>query len=164
MDNKKNVSKYVAQPDVLARRSGIIIALAIIAIIADIGITITIAFIDNMWIFAILIFAFMTASIVAIFIFHARTPKIIAEIDGDELIFYRYKQSPLRVKAKDIIRATSYGKLSVFFGSVVVELENSEENLYYHTVQCAFEVAKEIEEWKHKQLSKQLAEAEKSST
>lgn len=164
MDKKKDVSKNVAQPEALARRSGIIIAVAIFFIIADIGLTITFALIDNMWIFAILIFAFMTASIVAIFIFHSRTPKIIAETDGDELVFYRYKQSPLRVKAQDIIRATSHGRLSVFFGSVIVELENSEENLYYHTVQCAFEVAKEIEEWKHKQISKQLAEAEIYST
>lgn len=164
MDKKQNVSDKVNQPEVLARRSGIIIAVAIFFIIADIGLTITFALIDNMWIYAILIFAFMTASIVAIFMFHSKTPKIVAEIDGDELVFYRYKQSHLRVKAQDIIRATSCGRLSVFFGSVVVELENSEENLYYHTVQCAFEVAKEIEEWRHKQLSKQIAETDMSST
>lgn len=67
-------------------------------------------------------------------IFYKKTPKIIAKAEGEELIFYRYKEEPLRVKAQDIVAATSIvDRRNLFYGSVAVELANGEK-LYYHSI------------------------------
>lgn len=96
-------------------------------------------------------------------IFYKKTPKITAKVEGEELIFYRYKEEPLRVKAQDIVAATSIvDRRNLFYGSVAVELANGEK-LYYHSILNADGLAVNIERWKHQQLVKQLNKAQKSS-
>lgn len=145
---------------ILAKRSNLGLIGLILAPLAGIALLITFCFTD-LWQFGVVIMSvFVIAEIIGA-LAYIKTPRIIAEIDGDELILYRVKNEPLRVKAQDIVAANNISWRQYYSfslnGSVMIELTNGEK-LYYHSIIGAYDLVRNIETWKHAQMVNQLNE------
>lgn len=160
MSNNKEC-KNINQRKILAKRSHVGLIAMIISPIIGLAILILSCF-TEIWFFGIVVMIIIIVGVVLGSKAYNKTPKIIAEIDGDELILYRAKNEPLRVKAQDVVSATSIvDRRNICYGSVMVALTNG-ERLYYHSILNADNLARDIETWKHAQLVNQLNELKQS--
>lgn len=159
--NRKNKDNNIKQRRILAKRSCVGMIAMVISPIIGLAILVLSCF-TEMWYLGIIVMTLIVIGVVLGAKAYNKTPKIIAEIDGEELIFYRVKNAPLRVKAQDIVSSTSIvDGQNIFYGSVMVELTNG-ERLYYHSILNAYRLARDIETWKHAQLVNKINEIKRS--
>lgn len=158
LENKDN---NINQRRILAKRSCVGMIAMVISPIIGLAILVLSCF-TEIWFFGIIVMTLIIIGVVLGSKAYNKTPKIIAEIDGDELILYRVKNVPLRVKAQDIVLSTSIvDRRNICYGLVMVELTNG-DRLYYHSILNANRLARDIETWKHAQLVNRINDLKQS--
>lgn len=92
---------------------------------------------------------------IVMLVFYLKIPRIVARIDGDEIIFYRKKLKPVRAKAEDIAQFTQYHGNK---GGATIRIELKDGTILKYYWVSDINSMNKFNRWKTEQMNKKMEE------